>query len=263
MIFPENFLLYLLLGAFAGTTAGLLGLGGGLIIVPALVFIFNRQGMPAEFIMHLAIGTSLASISITSISSVVAHHLKGAVLWDSFLFMAPGIMAGALIGAVIADYTPAGILGPIFGVFELAVGFYLLFGKDPSPKAVLPGRKGLVTAGGAIGVVSAMLGIGGGSMTVPFFVWRNVNMRRAVATSSACGIVISISGGAGFIFTGWDRVQIPWTTGFVYWPGLVSIAVASMLFAPLGAKLAHTVPLGMLKKLFGMLLLGLGIKMIV
>jgi hypothetical protein len=256
-------LLYLALGAFAGLMAGLLGVGGGLIIVPVLAGIFQHQQMSAAVIMHLAIGTSLATIVVTSVSSVRAHHQRGAVLWPVVWRLTPGIVIGAWLGAVVADALPSAVLSKIFAVFVLVVAAQMAFGAKPAPHRELPGAPGMLATGGVIGAVSAIVGIGGGSLTVPFLTWCNTAMRQAVATSAACGLPIALAGAIGFIVTGLNAAELPaWSLGYVYGPALVGVAFASMLSAPLGAKLAHTLPAEVLKKVFAVFLMLIGVKML-
>ena len=252
----------LILGVFAGTMAGLLGVGGGLIIVPALVYLFHGQGLPPGTIVHLAIGTSLSTIVFTSIASLRAHHRHGAVRWEIFWRLTPGIIVGALIGSFIADALGAEALRRVFGVFELLIAAQMLFGRNPAAHRTLPGTPGMSLAGGVIGSVSALVGIGGGTLTVPFLAWCNVNLRNAVATSAACGLPIAIAGAAGFIVAGWDATDMAFTTGYVYWPAFAGIVLTSMLFAPLGAKLTHTLPVPVLRKVFALFLVALGARML-
>ncbi len=256
-------LLYLALGAFAGVMAGMLGVGGGLIIVPVLAWIFGRQQVSDALIMHLAIGTSLASIVVTSISSVRAHHRRGAVLWPAFWRLTPGIVIGAWLGAAVADVLSSAALTKIFAVFVLMVSAQMAFGAKPAPQRELPGAAGMAVTGGVIGALSAIVGIGGGSLTVPFLIWCNIHMRQAVATSAACGLPIALAGALGFIVTGFNAADLPaWSLGYVYGPALIGVAFASMLTAPLGAKLAHTLPTDSLKKVFAAFLAVIGTKML-
>ncbi|MDZ7804888.1 sulfite exporter TauE/SafE family protein [Thiohalophilus sp.] len=256
-------LLYLLLGMFAGVAAGLLGIGGGLIIVPVLVFIFQQQQFSSEVIVHLAVGTSLATIVLTSISSVRSHHQHGAVQWPVFVRMAPAIVLGAVLGSVIADEMPTRVLKWVFAIFELTVATQMILAYRPNPHRVLPNWPGLSLAGTVIGAVSAVVGIGGGTMTVPFLVWCNVAMRKAVATAAACGLPIALAGAAGFILNGWNEPALPaWSSGYVYWPAFAGIVATSVLFAPLGARLAHRLPAAQLKRIFALLLYALGIRML-
>lgn len=256
-------LLYLALGAFAGVMAGMLGVGGGLIIVPVLAWIFGRQQVSDTLIMHLAIGTSLASIVVTSISSVRAHHQRGAVLWPAFWRLTPGIVIGAWLGAAVADVLSSAALTKIFAVFVLMVSAQMAFGAKPAPQRELPAAAGMAVTGGVIGALSAIVGIGGGSLTVPFLIWCNIHMRQAVATSAACGLPIALAGALGFIVTGFNAADLPaWSLGYVYGPALIGVAFASMLTAPLGAKLAHTLPTDSLKKVFAVFLAAVGAKML-
>ena len=259
----STLLFYLTLGLFAGVMAGLLGVGGGLIIVPALAWILHHQQVDDAIVMHLAIGTSLATIVVTSISSVRAHHRRGAVLWPIFWRLTPGIVVGAWLGAAIADALPSAMLSKVFAVFVLTVAVQMGFGAKPAPHRELPGTTGMLTAGGVIGAVSAIVGIGGGSLTVPFLTWCNIAIRQAVATSSACGLPIALAGALGFVVTGLNAAGRPdWSLGYVYGPALVGITLTSMLSAPLGAKLAHTLPTEMLKKVFAVFLTLVGVKML-
>jgi uncharacterized membrane protein YfcA len=254
---------YLALGAFAGVVAGLLGVGGGLLIVPVLAILFTRAGMEAAVIMHLAIGTSLATIVVTSLSSLRAHARRGAVRWDVVLALTPGIVLGALAGAVAAAQLPGVALRIVFGLFELAVALQMAFGLMASPHRRLPGTVGMTAAGGAIGFVSAILGIGGGTLTVPFLVWCNVTIRQAVATSAACGLPIAVAGAVGFVTSGWSVPGLPpGATGFLYWPAFVGIAATSLATAPAGAWLAHRLPTHTLRRLFAGFLALLGVRML-
>lgn len=255
--------LYLTLGAFAGLMAGLLGVGGGLIIVPVLAGVFAQQGVDPAIIMHLALGTSLASIVITSISSVRSHHQHRAVLWPVFWQLTPGIVLGAGLGGLLAGHLSTGLLKPVFALFELGVGLHMLFHRTPQQHRPLPGRAVMAGAGGVIGWVSSLVGIGGGTLTVPFLVWNSVNLRQAIATSAACGLPIAIAGSLAYIVSGWRHELLPkQTLGFVHWPAFFGIIVASMLFAPLGARLTHSLPVATLKKIFGGFLLLLAIKLL-
>ena len=255
-------LIYLLLGAGAGLVAGLLGVGGGLVIVPVLVSVFSRGIVHPDLVMHVAIGTSLATIVLTSLSSVYTHHRHGAVLWPVMGWLAPGIVLGALLGAYIADLTSSQSLKIIFGCFELIIALQLLSGYKPSPSRVIPTRPILAGVGVIIGAISALLGIGGGTMTVPFLVWCNTSMQKAVATSAAAGMPIAIAGSVGYIIMGYGDAGLPdWSSGYIYWPALICIAVASLLFAPLGAILAHRLPTRGLKTLFAFILIALAVWM--
>jgi len=259
----EALVLYLLLGAFAGTIAGLLGVGGGLVIVPALAFLYADQGMPAALVMHMAVGTSLATIVVTSLSAIRAHHRYGAVHWELFWHLTPGIVVGAFLGAWAADLLPGEALRIVFGLFELGVALQMGLSAQAAPQRRAPGRPGMTLVGAVIGAVSAIVGIGGGSMTVPFLTWCNVSVRNAVATSSACGLPIAVAGAAGFIIAGWNESALPqWSSGYVYWPAFAGVVAASVVFAPLGAFLGHTVPVPVLRRFFAVFLAVVGLRML-
>lgn len=260
-------LAYLLTGAFAGVIAGLLGVGGGLLIVPVLAFLFTRAGFDAGVIMHLAVGTSLATIVFTSISSVRAHHRHGAVRWSVFWQLTPGIVIGAFVGAWLAGFFHSGGLRLFFALFEIGVAVQLAFGMRPKAHVISQDAGTPAwehgSAGVLIGSISALVGIGGGTLTVPWLVWRGIPMRNAVAVSSACGLPIAVAGAVGFVLRGWQIPALPpHSAGFVYLPALLGIVATSILFAPLGARLAHRLPVPVLKRFFAMFLLVLGIRML-
>lgn len=259
----EALLIYLFTGVVAGILAGLLGVGGGIIIVPALVFVFHAQNFEPAVIVHLAIGTSLASIVLTSISSVRAHHKRGAVQWPVFWKLTPGIIVGSLVGAAIAGWLPTEALRVVFAVFVLLVSLQMGLGAKPAPHRELPGTLGVSLAGTLIGIVSALVGIGGGALTVPFLVWCNVAMRNAVAISAACGLPIAVAGSVGFFLAGLEEPGLPaWSSGYLYWPAAAGIAVASVLFAPLGARLSHQIPADRLKRFFALFIAFVGLRML-
>lgn len=254
---------YLSAGVIAGITAGLLGLGGGVVIVPLLYAVFLLEGLAPGATMQLAVGTSLATIVFTAISAGYSHHKLGNVQPETLFYLAPGIILGALLGAAIADALPTDILKRTFGVFELIIALQIGFGLKPSAHRTLPAVPGLVLTGSLIGTISTVMGIGGGSLTVPFLLWCNVSMRQAVGTSAACGLPIALAGTAGFIVTGLDHSELPrWSLGYVYLPAVLSIVIMSVLFAPIGARLANKLPIHTLKRLFAVMLALIGLKMI-
>lgn len=256
-----EFALYLLLGAAAGVLAGLFGVGGGLIIVPVLVFSFSAQGFAPEVLTHLAVGTSLATIVFTSINSIREHQRRGAVQWHLFRWLTPGILGGAAIGGVTAALIQGPILQKIIGVFAICMAIQLALNLTPKAVRPQPKQPELVIAGGVIGWASAIFGIGGGSITVPFLVWRSVAIQKAVATSAACGLPIAFAGAVVFMITGWHNQQLPeWSLGFVYLPAVLGIALTSMFFARFGARLAHRLSPILLKRLFALLLTTVGIS---
>lgn len=243
--------------------AGLLGVGGGLIIVPSLIVIWQTAGFETAYQMQLAIGTSLATIVLTSLSSIHAHHKRGGVQWNIFWRLTPGILLGTWLGAFLATRLHGDILKNIFGIFEILVAMQMAFSVRPAPHRALPGLIGMTTTGTVIGSVSSIIGIGGGTMTVPFLTWCNVLIHRAVGTSAACGLPIAIGGAISYLALGWDHPDLPeWSAGFVYGPALAGIAVTSIVFAPLGALLAHRLPRLILKRVFAGFLALLGIWML-
>ncbi len=254
---------YLLVGSGAGVLAGLLGVGGGVVIVPVLVWVFRHNGFDDSLLMQLAVGTSLGTIVVTSLSSIRAHQRRNAILWPVVLRLAPGIVAGAWLGAVIAGALPSPVLQRVFAVFIILIGLQMASGRQPMGGGRLPGAAGMLGAGGVIGTVSALVGIGGGSLTVPFLTWAGVQMRNAVATSAACGLPIALAGTLGFVVEGWHNPVLPaGSTGYLYWPALLGVVSASFLTAPIGARLAHSLPVKALKRVFALLLLVLGVRML-
>lgn len=255
---------YLLLGAGAGIIAGLFGLGGGIIIVPALLFLFVLQDFPASILMHLAVATSLVTIIFTAMVSTLAQHRRGAVLWQPVKLLWPGIVLGAIAGALVADYLPSDALRRFFGLFELLVGLQIGLDLKPHPDRQLPGRMGLFFSGNVIGGVSTVLGIGGGTLTVPFLLWCNINMRNAVAVSAACGLPIAVAGGATLALAGSNHPDLPaWSSGYIYWPAALTVIIASIFTAPLGVRLAHSLPVRQLKRLFALVLAIVGLRMLI
>jgi uncharacterized protein len=234
--------LYLAVGAAAGVLAGLLGVGGGLIIVAALAFVLPLQGVPGDAVMHVALATSLASILATSLSSTRAHAKRGSVIWTSVWSLVPGLLLGGALGALLASRLPGDVLRVGVAAFCALAGAQLWRGKqapEGDPGAAPRGPL-LAFAGVAIGALSALVGIGGGSMTVPLLVALGARPVRAVGTSAACGFAIALASAAGFVVGGQDATDLPrGSLGFVYLPAAIGIAVASVLCAPLGAALAH------------------------
>lgn len=261
MTLVNDYLLYLAAGAVAGLLGGMLGIGGGTIIVPVLAFIFHAHGYAPEVLTHMAVGTSLATIIFTSISSVRAHHQRGAVDWNAVQRIAPGLVVGSLLGAQIAHALPARTLQLVIGAFAWTMAAQMLSGWQAKAHRQLPGGASLFGAGGIIGTASAIFGIGGGSLMVPYLSYHNVIMQRAVATASACGLPIAVAGAVGFMIAGWHEARLPpQSLGFVYLPALLGIALSSMIFARIGAHFAHRLPAATLKKVFAGLLLIVGLQ---
>lgn len=255
------FLLYLLVGAFAGVLAGLFGIGGGLVIVPVLIFTFIATDVPPEILTHIAVATSLASIVLTSISSIWAHHGKKAILWHTVKLMSAGLILGTALGAFFISSVPGPVLQMFIGVFALLLSLKMFLGWQPTGKGKQPGAFGLTTAGTLIGFGSSWFGIGGGTFTVPYLSWLRIDMRNAVATSAACGLPIALAASVANIATGWNHPDLPkWSTGYIYWPAVMGIAVASVPCARVGARLAHSLDTVLLKKLFAGLLFVVGVR---
>jgi uncharacterized membrane protein YfcA len=256
-------LMYILVGAVAGILAGLLGIGGGLVIVPMLVFCFTRQGIPDAMIMHLALGTSLASIMFTAVSSFRAHHKRGAVHWDVVRKIVIGIFTGTFIGTCIAAQLSTRFLKGFFVVFLYYVAIQMLTNKKPNASRQIPGHAGMFAVGNVIGVVSSLVGIGGGTLSVPFMIWCNMTVHHAIGTSAAIGFPIAIAGTTGYIFNGLSIEHLPdYAIGYVYLPALLGTVVTSVLTAPLGVRLAHSLPVDRLKRVFAVLLFIVGTRML-
>lgn len=254
---------YLVLGAVAGFFAGLLGVGGGAIMVPVLALMFAAQGMPADHLMHLALGTSMAAIVFTSISSLRAHHRHGAVRWPIVKTIAPGILLGTFAGAQLASLIPTRPLALFFTVFMSYVAFQMLANIKPKPSRQLPGSAGMFAVGGGIGAISALVAIGGGSLSVPFMTWCNVKMHEAIGTSAAIGLPIAVAGTAGYLVGGFGAAGLPaGSFGYIHLPALAACVAMSMLTAPVGAKAAHRLPVATLKKIFAGVILLLLAKMV-
>ncbi len=259
----EWLLAYLALGAFVGFFAGLLGVGGGGIMVPLLTTMFAAQGFPHEHIVHLALGTSMAAIVLTAISSLRAHHAHGAVRWDIVKGIAPGVLLGTFAGTFIASAVPNRPLAIFFACFMAYVSLQMVLNVKPKPSRELPGPAGLAGVGGGIGIVSALVAIGGGSLSVPFMTWCNVKMQNAIGTSAAIGLPIALAGAAGYLINGWGSAGLPeWSLGYVFVPALVLISAVSFFTAPVGARLAHRLPVAILKKIFAGVLILLSAKML-
>ena len=257
-------LAYLLTGAVAGLVAGLLGVGGGIIIVPMLAWLFAQHGFASESLMHYAVGTSLAVIVPTSLSSALTHQRLGGVLWPVARRMMVGVIPGALLGAWLATQMSSTYLSRFFGIFMLLIAVKFIAGIRPGSGYRLPGIIGLGSAGSVIGLLSALLGIGGGSMSVPFLLWCRQNIRVAVGTSAALGLPIAVAGTAGFIVNGLAQAGQPGiNSGYVYWPAVAGVVLASVALAPVGARLANHLPQQTLQRVFALLLVIIGLKMLV
>jgi uncharacterized membrane protein YfcA len=245
----------LAMGSFGGFAAGLLGIGGGMILVPFITMIFAAKHFAPSLIVHMAIATSLATILFTSMSSVRAHHKHGAVLWPLVWLLAPGILVGSWIGPWIGKQMNSQTLSLCFGLFVAGSATQMLLDRKTAGGRELPTRPGLFFAGGVIGVMAGLFGAGGGFVSIPFMTWCNVRIHNAVATSAALGFPIALAGTVSNIYFGWGEPDLPqYSLGFVYLPALAVIAAASMSLAPLGARTAHRWPVRKLRKTFAIIL---------
>lgn len=250
-------------GAIAGVLAGLLGIGGGLVIVPMLVYIMDSQGVSSTLLMHMALATSMASIMFTSISSFMAHHRRGAVRWEVVRRIVIGIFTGTFLGSYFASAMSTGFLKGFFCVFLYIVATQMLLNKKPKASRELPKTLGMFVTGNVIGSVSSLVGIGGGTLSVPFMVWCNIPLHHAIGTSAAIGLPIAVAGTIGYIFNGMGMESLPaYSLGYVYLPALLGIAGISVLTAPLGVRLAHSLPVDKLKKIFALLLYLVATRMV-
>jgi uncharacterized membrane protein YfcA len=252
---PFLVLALLLIGSCTGFLAGLLGIGGGMIMVPFLTMILGAKGYPADYTVKAAVATSLATIAFTSLSSVRAHHRRGAVLWPVVKVLAPGILAGSLLGAQIAVALPGKLLGILFALFVAFSATQIFLNRKPTPSRTLPGPLATFGVGNVIGLLSAIVGAGGAFISVPFMTWCNIKIHDAVGTSAALGFPIALAGTLGYIWAGHGLPQmLPGAIGYLYLPGLVVISAASMLMAPVGARTAHRMDIQPLRKVFAVVL---------
>src|SRR5215467_8451778 len=257
------FLVYVAIGAFIGFFAGMLGMGGGGIQVPLTTMAFAAQGFPHEHMLHVALGTAMATVIFTSLSSLRAHDRHGAVNWAVLRRLLPGIVVGTGLGTLLARHIPTFPLAMIFVVFVLYMASSMLFNWKPRPTRQLPGTLGLLAAGTGIGICSALAAMGGATLTIPFLVFCNVPFHTAIGTASAIGFPIAVFGSIGYIINGWGATGLPaQSLGYIYVPALIGFTVSSMLLAPLGARLAHRTSERTLKRTFAIVIGALGIKML-
>lgn len=254
---------YLAIGAAVGFLAGLLGIGGGAVMVPMLVFVFTAQGLPGEHVLHIALGTSMATIMFTSVSSMRAHHAHGAVDWSIARALSPGILTGSFFTALLAGFIPTRPLAVIFTGLVFYAATQILFDLRPKQARELPGPAGLFSAGAVIGGVSSLMAAGGAFLCIPFLAWCSVPLRRAIGTATAVGLPIAVAGAAGYIVQGLFAQGLPrWSLGYVYLPALVLVAFASMLAAPWGAKVAHRLPVKRLRVAIALLLYAVAARLL-
>jgi uncharacterized membrane protein YfcA len=248
-------LAYLGIGALVGFAAGLLGIGGGVVMVPLLALVFAQQHLPAEHLLHLALGTAMAAMVFTSIASMRAHHAHGAVDWRIARAMSPGMLVGSFCAALAAGLIPTRPLAVIFALLVCYAATQMLLDLKPRTQRELPGPAGIFAAGTVIGAVSSLAAVGGAFLTIPFLTWCKVPLRRALGTAAANGLPIAIAGTAGYVLHGLRASGLPSpSVGFVYLPAAALVVATSMFAAPLGARLAHRLPVKRLRMLFALLL---------
>ncbi|MGE4242108.1 sulfite exporter TauE/SafE family protein [Ramlibacter sp.] len=246
------------LGIGSGFLAGLLGIGGGMVMVPFITMILANKGFAPDYTVKMAVATSLATICFTSMSSVRAHHKRGAVRWEVVRSFAPGILVGGFLGAQVAVFMPGKLLGVLFALFVAFSATQMLLDRKPKPTRTLPGPLAMFGVGGVAGFLSSIVGAGGAFVSVPFMTWCNVKIHEAVATSAALGFPIAIAGTLSYIWAGQDLPQMPpGAIGYLYLPGLVIISLASVTLAPLGARTAHRMDIRPLKRAFAFVLYAL------
>tara|TARA_R110002049_G_scaffold13509_2_gene58527 strand:+ start:161388 stop:162188 length:801 start_codon:yes stop_codon:yes gene_type:complete len=260
---PDTVVIFLLLGAVVGFFAGLLGVGGGGIMVPVLTSYFLYKNVPVEFVVHMALGTSMASIIMTSAASLYAHQTHQGVVWNIVKIMAPAVLIGTFAATYMVTHVSSRHLAIFFAIFMTYVSVQMFLNIQPKPSRSTPGKIRLLSAGGGIGAISAVVAIGGGSLTVPFLAWHNIPLKKAIGTSAAIGFPIAVAGTLGYLINGWDSdYQQDYLYGFIYLPAVLLISLVSYFTAPLGARLAHKLPVPVLKKVFAIFLLLLGVKML-
>jgi uncharacterized membrane protein YfcA len=254
---------YLAIGVFVGFMAGMLGIGGGMTMVPMLVFVFTAKAFSPDHLVHMALATSMATIPFTSAASVRAHHRHGGVDWEIVIGMLPGLAAGAALGALVAGMVPGRPLAMFFTAFVFYSGVNMFLDKKPKSGRTLPGRGGLALVGGAIAFLSSFLAAGAAFMTVPYMTWCNVPMRRAIGTAAAIGFPLALASSLGYIYAGSKVSGLPpGSLGYIYLPALGLIVATSVFTAPLGARFSQRVPVRQLRMVFGVMMLGLAAAML-
>lgn len=252
-----EWLVFALIGVFTGIFAGLLGLGGGLIIVPSLLLVFSWQGLPPAYLIHMAIGTSLMTITVTSLPSMYAHHQDHHIDWQLVKRLSPGLVMGSFVGAWVATVLSSSLLQQFFALYAFMIAIRMWWPIVPAVETDLLNRTPLLGFSTLTGCISALVGIGGGSLVVPYLVMAKQSIRKAIGTSAACGFPISVAAVVGFIMFGQTQEisKIVWQTGFIHWQAFLGIIATSTLFSFLGAKLVKVLPVMILKRIFSLILL--------
>lgn len=260
----EWILFYLVLGALVGYMAGLLGLGGGGILVPLLSSIFLYQGISVDKVVHVALGTSLACMLISSAASVHAHTSRGAVDWRTVRGMSPGIIVGTFLTSLFSANVSSAFIALFFALFMALIAVQMFINWQPNPSQTPISFGGLIVAGVAVGSVAALATVGGGFLTIAYLGYKNVDIKKAIGSSSAIGFPIAVTGTVGYMISGWhDSLSNPYVFGFINVPAFLAISIASAIVAPCGAARSHSLPVVYLKKIFAIISLVLSIKMLV
>lgn len=255
---------YCVIGILAGLLAGLLGVGGGIIVVPCLAYVFSNQNIPHDSLMHVVAGTSLAAMIVTTLFSLRGHYQRGIIFWPLFTRLLPGIMLGTMAGTVLARFLDTHVLRILFGLFVLVIAIRMFFQEHDHVRHKFPGPLGRWSAALFIGMSSGMLGIGGSTLSIPFLTYFNISMRNAMAISTACGFIVAVTGTIGFIIVGWHQTDMPhWSTGYIYWPAALGVALGSPLFTLWGASLSHRLPVETLRRIFSVFLFVIGLQMLI
>ncbi|WP_068545756.1 sulfite exporter TauE/SafE family protein [Thalassotalea crassostreae] len=263
-MFLSVFLICMVLGSLVGLLAGLLGIGGGLVIVPALVIILPAVGVNSEIVMPIALASSLASIVVTSASAAFNHHKLGNIPWKITKHLMIYVALGAVIGANLADLLPAKLLTSIFACFVILLATYMLLSIRQTVQRELPSRRILKAITGAAGTMASLLGISGGAILIPFLSYCGVNLLHAIGISTACGMVVSLFGSLAYMIAGIENPMLPeWSLGYIYWPAVLGIASTSTVLAPYGVKLASRLPVKTIKKVFAAFLILVALKMMI
>ncbi|MCL1123117.1 sulfite exporter TauE/SafE family protein [Shewanella surugensis] len=253
----------LVLGVIIGFLAGLLGIGGGLISVPALLHILPLVGVSHDFLPHVAIATSLAAIILTGLSSTRSHHKRDNIPWYLFKPMLPGFVLGSLSSGFISENISANALQQSFAIFVILMAIQMVFPFKGQAQRHLPSSVLLFMTAVVVAIIAGLMGIGGSVLLVPFLTFFGLQMRYAIGFSAASGLLIALFGSVGYVIAGWNVYGLPqFTLGYIYIPALLGIVVSSIFIAPIGAKRASTWPTGVLKKMFALLLVIIGFKLV-
>ncbi|MCB1826938.1 MAG: sulfite exporter TauE/SafE family protein [Coxiellaceae bacterium] len=259
----EDIAIYIVIGIIAGLLAGTLGIGSGVFIVPALAFVFAREHFPPSLIMHMAAGTSLMCIAVTTVRALMSHLKRNVAFWSVYKRLYPSIIVGTISGAILSHYLHSRTLSIIFGIIVFLLGIKMFFPLPKSESRHLPGTLGCSTAGFLIGAKSGLLGLGGGALSTPFLTHYGVSLRQSVVVATAVSVTVSTVGAISFMLTGIDAQSVlAWTTGYVYWPAWFGVIVGSLTFVPLGVKLSHRLPTDILKRIFAVFLCVVGVHML-